>query len=354
MTSTITSDESLFLRTLRGESLDQTPIWFMRQAGRYLPEYRELRAKAGSFLDLCYDPVLASEVTLQPVRRFDMDAAILFADILLIPHALGQKVWFVAGEGPRLEPALAGHKDGMAAIERLSEGYDPSILAPIYETVRLTRAALAADKALIGFAGAPWTVATYMLEGGPSKDPSALRAHYYGDPDFVLGLINLLEERTIDYLSEQIKAGVDAVQLFDSWAQGLPGPVMKKLCLEPARRITERIKQLHPGVPVIWFPKGAGTMMMDFAKDPLCDGIGIDTSIDAQWAREQLSPHATVQGNLDPLLVVAGGRALDDAVLHIVDSFRGVPHIFNLGHGFVPHTPIDHVARVISLIRERR
>ncbi len=319
----------------------------MRQAGRHLPEYRAVRQKAGSFLELCYNPNLASEVTLQPVRRYDMDAAILFADILLIPHALGQKVWFVTGEGPKLDPVIT-HKN----IDSFRKRNDPSVLEPIYETIRLTKTGLGVDKALIGFAGAPWTVATYMLAGGPSKDPSALRIHYYKDPGFVTALLDLLVELTSAYLIEQSKAGVNAIQLFDSWAGGLPEEILFDVSLKPMAQIARNVKAAIPDIPVIFFPKGVGQVATEFAKSEFCDGIGIDTTTPADWALEYLSPHAVVQGGLDPLLVVTGGEPMERAARHYLKVFRQTPYIFNLGHGFTPETPIENVVRLMEIIRE--
>ncbi len=339
--------DSRFLATLKGQQIKSPPMWFMRQAGRYLPEYRAIREKAGGFLDLCYNPDLASEVTLQPVERFDLDAAILFADILLIPHALGQKVWFVAGEGPRLDPAVTANH-----LSALRDQYDPAILEPVIETVRLTRKRLADDKALIGFAGAPWTVATYMLGGGPSKDPSAWRRLAYSEPDFLDGLISVLTEATIDYLDRQIQAGVDAVQLFDSWAEGLPPAVLDRVSRQPMVRIAETLQARHPGFPVIFFPKGSGVELPLYAKEPGCTAIGIDTSIPPAWARAELSPHTIVQGGLDPLVVVVGGDRMERAAAAYFEAFADVPYIFNLGHGFIPETPPENVAHLVSFARQ--
>ena len=341
------SSGSKFLRALAGELSAIPPIWFMRQAGRYLPEYRELRAKAGSFLDLCYNPELAAEVTLQPIRRFDLDAAILFADILLIPHALGQELSFVEGEGPRLNPAITpALLDGFRKQNILEK------LAPVFETVRRTRAALDPSKALIGFAGAPWTVATYMLAGGPSKDPAALRSVFYRDRAFIMALIDMLIETTTDYLIAQIDAGADAVQLFDTWAQGLPWPVLDAVSVEPMDRIGRAVKKARPGTPVIFFPKGVGEKAAEYAMLPGCDAIGIDYAMDASWARTHLSPSRTVQGGLDPLLVVEGGAAMEKAAVSLLRLFHDVPYVFNLGHGFVPETPPEHVARLVAVVRD--
>lgn len=342
-----TSSGSKFLRALGGEQAAIPPIWFMRQAGRYLPEYRELRAKAGSFLDLCYNPELAAEVTLQPIRRFDLDAAILFADILLIPHALGQKLSFVEGEGPRLDPAITS-----ALLEGFRKQNVLEKLSPVFETVRRTRAALDPGKALIGFAGAPWTVATYMLAGGPSKDPAALRSVFYRDRPFMTALIDTLVETTTDYLVAQIDAGADAVQLFDTWASGLPWPVLDAVSVEPMDRIGRAVKKARPGTKVIFFPKGVGEKAGEYAMLPGCDAIGIDYGMDPSWARTHLSPHRTVQGGLDPLLVVEGGAAMEKAAASLLKLFHDVPYVFNLGHGFVPETPPEHVARLVDLVRD--
>lgn len=335
-----------FLAAAHGNALSPPPIWLMRQAGRYLPEYRAVRAKAGSFLDLCYDPELAAEVTLQPIRRYDFDAAILFADILLVPHALGQDVSFAEGEGPRLNP--------VKTIEEIEGFRDRDIhqsLAPVYETVRLVRAGLGAAKTLIGFAGAPWTVATYMIGGGAQRDPSALRSVWYGDPAFAEALIDLLVDATADYLLAQIAAGAEAVQIFDTWAGGLPEPILRAACLDPAAAIARRVKSKHPDVPVILFPKGVGPAAAAFASLPDCDVIGIDHSHPWSDARRTLSPQATVQGGLDPMLVVAGGKRLDEEARRLVETFRGLPYIFNLGHGLTPDTPPENVARLVEIVR---
>ncbi|MBB4658036.1 uroporphyrinogen decarboxylase [Parvularcula dongshanensis] len=343
-----------FLETLSGRAVKTPPIWFMRQAGRYLPEYRAVRAKAGSFLDLCYAPELAAEVTLQPIRRYDLDAAILFADILLIPQALGQDVRFEKGEGPRLSPAFATAPEALPRFLDAAAKADLSrTLSPVYETVRLVRAGLARDKALIGFAGAPWTVATYMLAGRGVKDPSALRLFAYENEDDFARLMERLTSATADYLIEQGRAGVDAVQLFDSWASGLPEDFFRRWCLAPCEAIAERVKAALPGLPVIAFPRGAGPLYEAAARSPLFDAVGIDTGVPPLWAAERLSPQAVVQGNLDPLLVVRGGAPMLRAADAILDAFEGKPHVFNLGHGFVPQTPPEHVAELVAHIRER-
>ena len=340
--------QSKFLDALNGQTHSVPPMWFMRQAGRYLPEYRKLRATAGSFLDLCYNPAMAAEVTLQPVHRFDLDAAILFADILLIPDALGQKLSFVEGEGPVLDPVItAKNLDQFQGIDI------HDYLAPVYETVRLTRAELGEDKALIGFAGAPWTVATYMLNGRSSRDPAALRSIYYQDPAFITALIDLLAEKTVEYLIAQIDAGADAVQLFDTWASGLPWPVLDALSVRPLQKIAKAVKNARPETPVILFPKGVGEKAVDYVQLSECDGFGIDYAMDPGWARGNLSSFATVQGGLDPLLCVQGGEPMLKAAENYLKLFHDVPYIFNLGHGFVPQTPPENVAALVNFVREK-
>ena len=337
---------SKFLRVFEGETFASPPIWFMRQAGRYLPEYRKLRTQAGSFLDLCFNPSLASEVTLQPVHRFDLDAAILFADILLIPHALGQNLSFVENEGPKLEPLIS--------LDHVKQFRDRDILAPlapVFETVSKTKAGLSRDKALIGFAGAPWTVATYMLAGGPMKDPGVLRRRFYEEPDLVNGLIDVLVEKTIAYLIAQIDAGADAVQLFDTWAGGLPWPVLDAVSVRPLDKISKAVKKARPGVPVILFPKGVGEKASEYALLQACDGYGIDYAMDPSWARANLAERVVIQGGLDPLLTISGGRAMEEAAETYLKLFHDVPYIFNLGHGFTPQTPPENVAALVDFVR---
>jgi uroporphyrinogen decarboxylase len=336
------------LATLRGNVQKTPPVWLMRQAGRYLPEYRALRAQAGSFLDLCYNPDFAAEATLQPIRRFDFDAAILFADILLIPHALGQKLTFLEGEGPCLDPPVS-----VGDLERFRERNIHHMLAPVYETVKRVRAALAPEKALIGFAGAPWTVATYMLAGGASADPTALRRRWYDEPPFVSELISLLVDATVDYLIAQIDAGADVVQLFDTWAGGLPEKMLLDVSVEPLREIAGRVKAARPHVAVILFPKGVGASLSDYARIEAADAIGIDFATPWKAAREMIAGAAAVQGGLDPMLVVRGGNAMEDAARELCDTFSSVPYIFNLGHGLTPDTPPEHVARLIEIVRAR-
>ncbi len=296
-------------------------------------------------MELCFNPDLASEVTLQPIRRFDLDAAILFADILLIPHALGQNLSFAEGEGPVLKPKLTP--------EILKGFRDQNILetlAPIFETVRKTRVGLGADKALIGFAGAPWTVATYMLNGGSSPDPAALRERYYSEQPFISDLIETLAEHTIDYLVAQIDAGADAVQLFDTWASGLPWPVLDAVSVRPMDKIAVGVKKVRPGTPVIMFPKGVGEKATEYATLSSCDAIGIDYAMDPAWARQHLSPHAVVQGGLDPLLMIQGGERMKKSAATFLKLFHDVPYIFNLGHGFTPQTPPEHVLELVDFV----
>ena len=345
----MTETRSNFLRVLKGEVLSTPPIWLMRQAGRYLPEYRAVREEAGGFLDLCYDPDKATKVTLQPIERFDLDAAILFADILLIPQALGMTLWFEQGEGPRLKPVL---KDELSAVKSLSASNIGATLGPIYQTVSQIRKVLPEEKALIGFAGAPWTVATYMLAGSGVKDPSALRRAYYEDPVAMGALIEMLTEATSEYLIEQVRAGADAVQLFDSWAAGLPEPLFRAFCVDPVQKIAAAVKA-ETGAPVIAFPRGGGPAYETLARLPEVDAVSIDTGLPAKWAAEHLSPHAVVQGGMDQLLLIEGGERLFRAVDEYLEAFSGKPYIFNLGHGLVPETDPENVAALVQYIRNR-
>lgn len=332
------------LETVLGRRQERLPIWIMRQAGRYLPEYRELRAKAGSFLELCYNPELASEVTLQPLRRFDLDAAILFSDILVIPDALGQYVRFEAGEGPLLEPVTADsipRLDPKGALEKLS---------PIIETVRRVRAGLTPDKTLIGFCGSPWTVATYMIGGRGSPDQAAARVFALTQPAAFAQLIDILVETSIDYLAAQLNAGADVVQLFESWALNLDEVAFRNWVIEPNRRIVEGLRKLIPGAPVIGFPRGAAGNLPAYAKATGVNVLGLDYATPLAFAGE-LPAELGVQGNLDPLRLLAGGDQMDNRVREIVAGFRNRPHIFNLGHGIVPETPIAHVERLIAVAR---
>ncbi len=327
------------LKTLAGEAVRPVPFWLMRQAGRYLPEYRKLRASAGSFLELCFSPRLAAEITLQPVRRFGMDGAILFSDILTIPHALGQEVRFVEGKGPVLGPFEA------AAVRPVGGRLDP-----VYEAVTLVRAGLPEETALIGFAGAPWTVAAYMVEGGSSRDWPEVRRMALGEPGRFGELIDLLVEVTVDHLAAQADAGAEALQLFDSWAGLLPPSGMRRWCLDPARRIAAALRDRHPSVPLILFPRGAGGLAAEFAA--IADCVGLDTSADPVWAASAVQGEAAVQGNLDPMLLVVGGDAMERAARGILSALRHGPHIFNLGHGVLPITPPAHVAALRRIVRE--
>jgi len=316
----------------------------MRQAGRYLPEYRELRAQKGGFLDLCYDPDSAAEVTLQPIRRFGFDGAILFSDILVIPHAMGQHLSFTAGEGPRLDPPLS-HAPLSSLVPR------PERLEPVYETVRRVAAALPAHTTFLGFAGAPWTVATYMVAGEGSKDHAAARIMAYREPEAFAELIERIVEITVDYLCGQIDAGVHAVQIFESWAGSLAPDQFERWVIEPTRTIVRAVKARRPGVPVIGFPKGAGGKLAAYAEGTMVDALGIDETVDPLWADSVLPPGLPVQGNLDPLALLTGGEALESAVRRIRQAFAARPHVFNLGHGILPQVPVDHVERLLELVR---
>lgn len=317
----------------------------MRQAGRYLPEYRAIRARHPSFVEFCLSPVDAAEVTLQPIRRYDMDAAILFADILLIPGAMGQNVQFEKGEGPKLSPLLDGQ-----LLASLDESQAAEKLSPVYETVERVRAELGTDKALIGFAGSPWTVATYMINGQGTKDPAAARMLVYREPSLIDDLIEKLVSATSDYLIAQAKAGADALKLFDSWSGGLPEALFRKLCLEPNKEIARRVRAACD-VPILYFPKGCGPFYEDVAHEGGFDALALDTQMSMGWAKRTLSPKVALQGGLDPLLVVAGGKPMRDAAETLVRTFEGTPYIFNLGHGFVPETPPEHVAELVSIVR---
>ncbi|SMF08975.1 uroporphyrinogen decarboxylase [Tistlia consotensis] len=340
------SADKRFLRALGGEAVWPPPVWLMRQAGRYLPEYRKTRAEAGDFLDLCLTPELAVEVTLQPIRRFGFDAAILFSDILVVPHGLGQKVWFEEGTGPRLEPL-----DSPAAIGRLEPSALRERLAPVFETLRRLRSSLPAETALIGFAGAPWTVASYMIEGGSSRDFQKGRSWAYGDPAGFQGLIDLLVEATSDYLLAQVEAGAEAVQLFDSWAGVWPDDQFRRWCLEPATRIVATLKRSHPDLPVILFPRGAGALYRDVAERAGADALSLDTTVPLDWARAELQSRVCVQGNLDPVALIVGEPALERQAGRILEAFRGGPFVFNLGHGIDKSTPPAHVERLMTLLR---
>jgi len=343
-----TRAEKPLLAVLQGERQELVPMWMMRQAGRYLPEYRQLRHDKGSFLELVYDPGAAMEVTLQPLNRFpDLDAAILFSDILIVPFAIGQNLTFVAGEGPRLTPPLS-----TATLDDLTPFL--ARLEPIYETVSKVRAQLDDDKTLIGFAGSPWTVATYMVAGQGSRDQSEARRLAYADPVRFGEIMARIEQVTIDYLSRQIEAGVEAVQLFDSWAGSLSPAQFEQWVIAPTARIVAALREQHPDVPVIGFPKGAGGKLAAYARETGVSAIGLDETVDPRWAAKALPEDLPVQGNLDPLALVAGGEALETAVREILDAFAGRPHIFNLGHGILQDTPIEHVGELIALVKGGR
>lgn len=336
-----------FLAALAGERQKRPPVWLMRQAGRYLPEYRELRATASSFLDFCYTPRLAVEATLQPIRRFGFDAAILFSDILVLPDALGQSVSFETGEGPRLDP-IANRED----FEKLHETPDWTRLAPVFETVASVKAALPAETALIGFCGAPWTVASYMIAGRGTPDQAPARLFAYREPELFGALIDRLADSSADYLSLQIEAGAEAVQVFDSWSGVLPGPEFARWCVAPLKRLVTRLKARHPHIPVIAFPRCAATHLGRFAEVEGLAAIGLDTAADPPVAAALLPQRLAFQGNLDPLALIVGGRALDDGVEAVLEAFAGPrAHIFNLGHGILPETPIAHVERMLARLR---
>lgn len=338
--------QNLYLRALSGETLPKPPLWLMRQAGRYLPEYRELRAKAGGFLDLCYNPQWAAEVTLQPIRRFGFDAAILFSDILVIPHALGQKLWFAQGEGPRLEPVADETRFG-----EIREEIDPDVLGPVYETVRRVKAALPTGTALIGFCGAPWTVATYMVAGRGTPDQGPAKELFRRDPSLFARLIDRLVVNSAGYLNAQIDAGVDAVQIFDSWAGSLGPDDFQRWCIEPTRRIVDLVRARHPQTKIIGFPRGAGAGIPAYVRQTGIDAVGLETEIDRSFVREAIQKLVPVQGHLDPQLLRAGGPELDREIEAIRAAFGDSPFVFNLGHGILPDTPIAHVERLVELVR---
>ena len=335
-----------FLAALDGTRQPTPPIWLMRQAGRYLPEYRALRAKAASFLDFCYSPALAAEATLQPIRRFGFDAAILFSDILVIPDALGQNVSFEGGDGPRLKPI-----ETSADFAALRETPDWSRLEPVFETVGRARAALGAETALIGFCGAPWTVASYMIAGCGTPDQAPARLFAYREPDLFAALIERLAESAAVYLLRQIEAGAEAVQIFDSWSGVLPPAEFERWCVAPLERIVAVLHAEAPATPIIAFPRGAATQLGKFARLSGLAAIGLDTAVEPRAAAALLPASLALQGNLDPLALMAGGRALEEGVARVLAGFAGRAHVFNLGHGVPPTTPIAHVARLVELAR---
>ncbi|MCB1651681.1 MAG: uroporphyrinogen decarboxylase [Alphaproteobacteria bacterium] len=335
-----------FLETLAGHKTEKIPFWFMRQAGRYLPEYRTLRAQKGGFLEMAMDPSAACEITMQPIRRFGMDAAIIFSDILVIPMALGQDLRFETGEGPKL---------GALDINALSYS-SFSRLDPVYEALEKTRTALKTEgfeqTALIGFAGAPWTVATYMVEGGSSKDFHKTRLMAYQDPQAFADLIDILIESTAAYLINQIKAGAQALQIFDSWAGALDAQSFNRWVIQPTCKIVELIRAEYPHVPIIGFPKGAGYNALKYAQNTGITALGLDAQIPTDWAARALQPLMPVQGNLDPFILLAGGDALVMATERIINDLKDTPFIFNLGHGIHKDTPVEHVEQLVKIIRE--
>lgn len=332
---------------LAGEVLSPPPMWLMRQAGRYLPEYRKVRASVGGFLELCYTPALAAEVTLQPIRRYGFDAAILFSDILVVPDALGQGVRFVEGEGPRLDAITSA-----AELTRLDPGSTGAKFGRVCETVARLRQDLPAETALIGFCGAPWTVATYMVGGQGSSDQAAARTFAYRDPQAFARLIDIVTETSIDYLDGQVRAGADVLQIFDSWAGNLPEGEFTTWVMAPTQRIVTELKRRHPGTPIIGFPRGAGANAERYVRETGVEGLGCDTAMPLQEMRALADRgRVAVQGNLDPLLLATGGPHFETRVRETLQVMRGAPYIFNLGHGIVPHTPPENVARLVELVR---
>jgi uroporphyrinogen decarboxylase len=337
------------LAVLRRQRRDPPPVWMMRQAGRYLPEYRAIREKAGSFLTLCLTPELAAEVTLQPVQRFGFDAAILFSDILIVPHALGQSVRFVEGEGPQLDPLV-----GRDSLRRLATAPDQNLLALICEAIRLVKAELPPHVTLLGFCGAPWTVATYMVAGHGTPDQEPARSFAYRDPAGFQLLIDRLVDASAQYLLEQLRSGVDAVQIFDTWAGILPPLEFDRWCIAPTRRIITKVRERVPGAKIIGFPRGAGSALPRFVRNVPVDAVGLDWMVDPALVRERIDRTLPVQGNLDPLALLAGGEALDRGVDTALAAFSDRPLIFNLGHGILPQTPIPHVERMLERLRGAR
>lgn len=337
----------LLLETLNGKRQDRVPMWLMRQAGRYLPEYRELRAEKGGFLDLVYDSEAATEITLQPIRRFGFDGAILFSDILIVPHAMGQGLEFLAGEGPKLSPALIDAS--LAEFESVPERFDP-----IYQTVRNCREALGPETTMLGFAGSPWTVATYMVAGEGSRDQHKTRLMAYRDKVGFAAIIDAIVDVTITYLRGQIDAGAEAVQLFDSWAGSLAPAEFEQWVIAPNARIVAALKESHPDCPIIGFPKGAGAKLPAYARETGVDALGLDETLDPEWVDSHLPDNMPVQGNLDPLLLEAGGDLLSKSAVATLRAFAGRPHVFNLGHGIGQFTQIAHVEQLIDTVRDWR
>jgi uroporphyrinogen decarboxylase len=334
------------LAVLKGERPSRRPVWFMRQAGRYLPEYRAVREKAGSFLDLCYEPRLASEVTLQPIRRFDLDAAIIFADILVVPHAMGVEVGFREGEGPVVE--IVNSEARVRRLQRVTSSWQAEAVC---ETVRQTRAGLPSEIGLIGFCGAPWTVASYMIEGGSSEERLKARQAAYERPDWFVRLMGRLVEESIAYLLAQVAAGAEVVQIFESWAGDLPALFQADLVIEPITRIIQGVRDIHPDIPVIVFARGVGAGHIEVARRTAANAVSIEPMVPVKWARDHLAPISAVQGNLDPLALSLGGSALEHAAASIISELPVERHIFNLGHGVRPETDPAHVALAIEMVR---
>ncbi len=334
------------LDTLSGAALSPPPVWMMRQAGRYLAEYRAIRETAGSFLNLCFNPEMAAEVTLQPIRRFGFDAAILFSDILVIPHALGQTVRFVEGEGPRLDPIT-----DTKGIAGLAAQADNAILAPVYETVRRVKAALPEKVTLIGFCGAPWTVATYMVAGRGTPDQAPAKELAARDPQAFAALIEKIVEASAGYLIKQLDAGAECLQIFDSWAGSLSGDDFDRWCIAPNKKLIDKVRAARPGTVIIGFPRGAGRNIPRYIDATGVNGVSLETEIDRKFARDEIQSRVAVQGNLDPEILLEGGEKLDRAVDDVLAAFSGKPFIFNLGHGILPNTPVAHVERMLERVR---
>ena len=343
----MTTVKKPLLATLQGERQIVPPVWLMRQAGRYLPEYRALRADKGGFLALVNDSAAAAEVTIQPIRRFGFDGAILFSDILMVPSALGQDLTFGVGEGPALTPALVDR--ALASLQPVLERLDP-----VYETVRQVAAQLPPETTFLGFAGSPWTVATYMVAGHGSKDQGETRRFAYGDPAAFAEIVAAISTCTIDYLSKQIEAGVEAVQLFDSWSGSLSPAQFERWVIAPNAAIVAALRERHPGVPVIGFPKGAGEKLPAYARETGVDAVGVDETIDPVWVAANLPHGMPVQGNLDPLVLIAGGAEMEQAAQRILTAFADRPHVFNLGHGILQDTPIPHVEQLLAYVRGQK
>lgn len=336
----------LMEQVLAGENTSEIPVWIMRQAGRYLPEYKETRKQAGDFLSLCYDPDKATEVTLQPLRRFDFDAAILFSDILVIPQALGQKLWFAEGEGPKLE-ALKTFDD----VKKLDESRIDDHLSPVYQTVQQIRSRLDDKITLIGFAGAPWTVSCYMLQGGGSKDFLAVKEFMFSKPDAYQALIDCLVDATSNYLIKQVDHGANVLQLFDSWASLLDPLSYQKFVVEPTKAIIEKVRAVHPEIKFIGFSRSAGANLVDYVEQTGINGAGLDTAIDRKWAKDNIQSKVAVQGNLDPAILRQGGNVLNSHVNQILEDLGDGPFIFNCGHGIIKDTPPEHVDQLVKIVK---